>query len=558
MSHHRFQGNLCTVCLFQIVHTILNVLYVKAILFIRPTSENINNLCIELQKPKFGKYYIFFTNVISRAEIKRIAESDRNELVEQVQQFYCDFLPIGGNEWTVPSKVKIIETSKSFSSEGLIRCRDSLYSYLQSLNKSVGIVRYDGASALTKELSKEFVRFVEQSQNNNQNTTSAGTKKSTANIYIFDRRCDAITPLLQQWTYRAMLHELLTISRGQIDLSQVPNIEPDMQKIVLDPDIDTFYADNMNLNYGDVSANAQELIKKFQKEKSSQQKIDSIADMKAFLERYPAFKQLQSMTSKHLTLISELQKRVNSNKLMKISEYEQNLVTSGASLSVQDLAEVLKDGNVKNEDCIRLCSLYAARVLHDENAQKILDIPVLKSRSIRAECMRVVHQMKRYQRMNKEQFLGPWGFGANGPSILDDFRGKDFSGGLKRITDAVNNSLANNTSSLMENTENIYTQHKPAVIYLLDLIRQSDGNVTQLDLLNRTFPVEEFEGSGDGNGGSTKDIVIFMVGGWTFEESLAIYKFNRENQGRFRCTLAGTECLNSSIFMANINKVTSG
>ena len=93
------------------------MLYVKAILFIRPTSENISNLCIELQKPKFGKYYIFFTNVISRAEIKRIAESDRNELVEQVQQFYCDFLPIGGNEWTVPSKVKIIETSKSFSSE---------------------------------------------------------------------------------------------------------------------------------------------------------------------------------------------------------------------------------------------------------------------------------------------------------------------------------------------------------------------------------------------------------------------------------------------------------
>ena len=265
--------------------------YVKAILFVRPTQENINNLCSELQKPKFGKYYIFFTNVISRAEIKRIAESDRQELVEQVQQFYCDFLPIGGNEWMVPSKLKIIETTKSFSSEGLIRCRDSLFSYLQSLNKSVGEVRYDGASALCKELSKEFVRFVEQGQNNNNSNRKSSA--NTVGLYIFDRRCDAITPLLQQWTYRAMLHELLTINRGQIDLSGVSGIEPDMQKIVLDPDIDTFYSENMNLNYGDVSANAQKLIQKFQKEKSQQQKIDSIADMKAFLERYPAFKQLQ-------------------------------------------------------------------------------------------------------------------------------------------------------------------------------------------------------------------------------------------------------------------------
>ena len=39
---------------------------------------------------------------------------------------------------------------------------------------------------------------------------------------IVDRRDDPVTPLLNQWTYQAMVHELIGIRNNRVDLSRVP------------------------------------------------------------------------------------------------------------------------------------------------------------------------------------------------------------------------------------------------------------------------------------------------------------------------------------------------
>jgi hypothetical protein len=47
-------------------------------------------------------------------------------------------------------------------------------------------------------------------------------------LLILDRHNDPVTPLLSQWTYQAMVHELLGISNGRVDLSKVPDIRPEL------------------------------------------------------------------------------------------------------------------------------------------------------------------------------------------------------------------------------------------------------------------------------------------------------------------------------------------
>lgn len=47
-------------------------------------------------------------------------------------------------------------------------------------------------------------------------------------LLILDRRNDPVTPLLSQWTYQAMVHELLGIQNGRVDLSKVPEIQPEL------------------------------------------------------------------------------------------------------------------------------------------------------------------------------------------------------------------------------------------------------------------------------------------------------------------------------------------
>lgn len=48
-------------------------------------------------------------------------------------------------------------------------------------------------------------------------------------------------PVLQ-WTYQAMVHELLGLNNNRIDLSRVPGISKDLREVVLSAENDEFYA----------------------------------------------------------------------------------------------------------------------------------------------------------------------------------------------------------------------------------------------------------------------------------------------------------------------------
>ena len=45
-----------------------------------------------------------------------------------------------------------------------------------------------------------------------------------------------------QWTYQAMVHELLGINNNRINLANVPGISRDLQEVVLSAEHDEFYA----------------------------------------------------------------------------------------------------------------------------------------------------------------------------------------------------------------------------------------------------------------------------------------------------------------------------
>lgn len=47
---------------------------------------------------------------------------------------------------------------------------------------------------------------------------------------------------LLQWTYQAMVHELLGINNNRINLSDVPGISKDLKEVVLSAEHDEFYA----------------------------------------------------------------------------------------------------------------------------------------------------------------------------------------------------------------------------------------------------------------------------------------------------------------------------
>lgn len=74
----------------------------------------------------------------------------------------------------------------------------------------------------------------------------------------------------------------------------------------------------------------QNLVKDYQSKTQSQSSIETIADMKRFVEEYPEFRKLSGNVSKHVALVGELSRLVGRDKLLDVSEVEQSLAGSGS------------------------------------------------------------------------------------------------------------------------------------------------------------------------------------------------------------------------------------
>lgn len=69
-------------------------------------------------------------------------------------------------------------------------------------------------------------------------------------LLILDRRNDPVTPLLSQWTYQAMVHELIGIQNGRVDLSNAPDVKNDL-RVNFYLDTSLLCSDLLSGNYSD-------------------------------------------------------------------------------------------------------------------------------------------------------------------------------------------------------------------------------------------------------------------------------------------------------------------
>jgi vacuolar protein sorting-associated protein 45 len=92
---------------------------------------------------------------------------------------------------------------------------------------------------------------------------SRGGESGETTILILDRREDPVTPLLNQWTYQAMIHELIGLKDNRVDLRHLSHLSEEMKEVVLSSDDDEFFRKIMFNNFGDVADAIHELVQSF-------------------------------------------------------------------------------------------------------------------------------------------------------------------------------------------------------------------------------------------------------------------------------------------------------
>ncbi|KAG9296244.1 hypothetical protein G9A89_014836 [Geosiphon pyriformis] len=487
--------------------------HLKCVCFLRPTNETLQLLVDELKDPCYGDYYLYFSNTLKKSSIERLAEVDEHEVVREVQEYYADYCAINPDFYSLnlslPQYQLYDDSPTSWNGKTFQRVVEGVLSVLLSLKKKP-LIRFEAKSGMAKRLARE-VHY--QIQQEGQLFTWRRTDTPPI-LLILDRRSDPITSLLSQWTYQAMVHELLGINNGRVNLSEVPEIRPELREIVLSRDQDPFYKRNMFLNLGDLGENIKSYVEEYQTKTKSSMNIESIADMKRFVEEYPEFRKLSGNVSKHVALVSELSRLVEREKLLEVSELEQSLACNDQHTNdLKNLQKLIQSTGVSEDSKIRLVLLYALRYEKSQNNSIASLIDLLHRNNVSEQKISLIQSMMEFAGADKRQddLFAKEGFFALGKMAFKGLKG----------------------------AENVYTMHSPQLTQTLDLL--SKGK-----LKDTSYPF--FEGSTKDR---PQDIIIFMVGGVTYEEARYVAQFNASATG-VRAVLGGTCVHNSTSFLNEI------
>ena len=128
------------------------------------------------------------------------------------------------------------------------------------------------------------------------------------------------------------------------------------QEVTLTTSTDPFFQAHHLATFGDLGTALKSYVQSYQSHSlaNNPSAIQSISDMKRFVEEYPEVRRMGGSVSKHVALADELSRIITRDNLMRVGEVEQGLATSaGADLRVSvSLWDAMSEGlNLK-------CRLY--------------------------------------------------------------------------------------------------------------------------------------------------------------------------------------------------------
>lgn len=448
-----------------------------------------------------------------------------------MQEFYADFLPINPDLLSLNCRNTLPMSFHSSSGQN-VKSREygalyernlmGLQSMLLAMKRQPAAIRYQKSSRLARQLALDVDDSIKQDQ------IFHFRRSGNFMLLVLDRMDDPVTPLLSQWTYQAMVHELLGLNNSRVILRGVPNVSKDLEEVVLSsaPGQDKFFQSHRNSNFGELGEAIQKLLQDYQA-KSQQHSLKSIEDMQQFMEKYPELRSQSHTVSKHVAIMGELARLVEVCSLMDVSAFEQDLACAddqGGHL--KQLMTKLDSATVKLPDKLRLAMMYALRYETATTNAIPAVCEAAKRGGVPPDSIALVDAILKYAGTNVR---GPGLYGTN--------------------KDAASKFMKSFMTSV-QGVSNVYSQHSPL---LMDIIE----GVVKGKLSGATHPMLVSGGRSSNAEGMPlpTEILIFMVGGMTYEESTKVNEFNQSNAGKIRVVLGGSTVHNSTSFLQELKRV---
>lgn len=289
----------------------------------------------------------------------------------------------------------------------------------------------------------------------------------------------------------------------------------------------------MYANFGDLGQAAKDYVNTFASKSATSQQMESITDMKRFVEEYPEYRKLSGNVSKHVTLVGELSRRVAGDNLLDVSELEQSLACSdNHAADLRNLQQLLANPAIPDANKLRVTAIYALRyTTHPSNALPMLQDLLKASTALSPADLVLIPYLLAYSR---SLTAGSTTNSATAPAApLPDMFAQP---------NALLSTARSRITKGLKGVENVYTQHSPLLLSTLEsLLRNKLSTTTHPFLDGQGTPPRE----------KPQDVIVFVCGGCTFEEARCVAQVNAGQPG-VRVVLGGTSVLNSGAFWEQV------
>jgi vacuolar protein sorting-associated protein 45 len=510
--------------------------HLAAVAFVRPTRANVARLRAELRAPRFGAYHLAFSNRLEDMRLQDLAEGDGGGRVASVREHYADFIALEAAHAVVPlprpARARApMAWDFGASAEALARLTEGVAALALSLRRRFVVRHQRGSEAATRlAQTLHHLTAVEQRE-----LFDFGARPGEAPplLLLLDRRDDPVTPLLSQWTYQAMAHEILGSRDNRAPLPRAPGAPTGAEdaaaaEAVLSPAQDAFFAATMHANFGDAGMAVKGLVDACAAEAArAPRDATSLADLAALVDALPELGARKALAAKHVAVMGALSRAVEVRQLMRVSGVEQEIACAApaAAAHADAAAPLVRAPTLDARDRARLAALYALRYGEEDRVRTGALLAALAEGGAPASALAAVRALLRHCPASAR--------------VADAFGDRSVAARLATLA-----------KQHLAGVENVYTRHAPPLRDLLE--RAARGRLTDADYPRVDAP--RGEGGAPPPQAPPRLVLAFIVGGTTYAEARAVAELNAV-EGGARFVLAGSGVQSGAGFLAEWGEV---
>ncbi|KAK5988166.1 Protein transport protein sec1 [Cladobotryum mycophilum] len=530
-----------------------------AIYFLSPEPHIVDCLLADFERRRYRRGFLVWTNLLEGSLRRRIDEFPGvRQLRASSRTLFVDFFPR-------ESHLVTFRDPWSFPMLFHPSCNAVVPKHMQTLAQRIaGVcitlgeypkVRYykpRSASHEASVLCTHLARFVQEELDGYAKWDSNFPPPSTrpqSTLVITDRSMDIMAPLVHEFTYQAMAHDLLPIKDGDKVTFHTTVNEGTPEAETKDMELaekDKIWVENRHRHMKDT---IDKLMSDFQKfldqnphftKESAETSLSAIRDMMAGL---PQFQEMKEAYSLHLTMAQECMNIFQKHRLSDSALVEQSLATGldedfrKPKNILESVVRLLDDEAVTPSDRLRLIVMYAlyrGGVILEDIKMLLLHsgLPPQDTEVL----VNLEHLGGKTTRLLKDPLEPPVPLFPKDPraaQTTEEYTLSRFEPALKTMLDGL-------TKGTLDQT--LFPYVKPPLDPNEDMLAAQAGS------LRAGRP--NWAAAGRRQPENLQRLIVFMAGGATFSESRACYEIGKERSRDI--ILATSHMLTPQLFVRQV------